>query len=207
MHRFLVAAATAGMSLACLPATAQTLSYGATLTSNYISRGASQTNNRAALQPWVEYETAGGWYGGLWASNVSLGADSVEVDLYGGYRWAIGTTSFDMGYARYFYNSSGDAGGEVYLLLEHEMDGASIFGGTYFGHAGGLTLNDAHVGMSVAVAPNVTASGRLGVTPGGNSYADIGVGYDMNDSVSFDLRYHRAVGPNDRFVFSTSVGF
>jgi len=51
------------------PAAAQsfTLSYGTTLTSNYVSRGFTQSNDGWALQPWVEVETAQGWYAGLWA--------------------------------------------------------------------------------------------------------------------------------------------
>lgn len=207
MNRLLVAAATAGMSLASLPAFAQTLSYGVTLTSDYISRGATQTSNRAAVQPWVEYETAGGFYGGLWASNVDLAPDSVEVDLYGGFRWGVENTSFDIGYARYFYNSSGDAGGELYFLVEQEFEGASVFGGTYIGHAGGLSINDVHVGMSTTLFAGITGSGRLGITPGNSVYADIGMGYDVNDSVSLDLRYHRATGTAGRFVVSTGLSF
>ncbi len=98
MKKTLLASGVAALPLtAAAPASAQgyTFSWGGTVTSNYISRGVTQTQNRPAFQPWVEVES-NGFYGGLWASNVRFGggdSDRVEVDIYGGYRWSIENTS------------------------------------------------------------------------------------------------------------------
>jgi len=71
---------TAALRTVAAPATAQTLYFGLGVTTDYLSRGASQTGGCAALQPWVEYET-NGFYVGAWASNVDLAPDSVGLDL------------------------------------------------------------------------------------------------------------------------------
>ncbi|MCB1396740.1 MAG: TorF family putative porin [Rhodobacteraceae bacterium] len=195
------------LATVAMPASAVTLSYGVTLTSDYISRGWTQTGNDAALQPWVEAES-NGFYGGLWASNVSLGPDDIEVDLYGGYRWSVNETSFDLGYARYYYDSTGDAGGEIYFLVEQSIgEGTSLFGGMYIGHAGGVTLNDAHLGFSTTLYGSLTGSARIGITPGNIMYADMGLGYDVNDNVSLDARYYARTGGAGRFVASVGLSF
>ena len=67
---------------------------------DYLFRGMSQTNRKPAVQAGVEFDHAGGWYLGGWGSNVSWLSDastsavpvsnSVELDLYGGYRDSFG---------------------------------------------------------------------------------------------------------------------
>lgn len=196
---------SAAVALLAVPAGAQTLSYGATLTSNYVSRGFSQTNDGWALQPWAEFES-NGWYAGLWASNVDFGPDTVELDLYGGYRWTLENTSVDLGYARYFYNSTGDASGELYLLVEHEAGRATLSAGMHLGHAGGLTINNAYAGFALAMNDQISLSTHGGVA-GGLPYGDFGVSYAVSDAVSVDARYHRGTGINRRVVVSASIGF
>lgn len=207
MKTGLLASSAVALILTAATAGAQSFSFGVGVTSDYISRGASQTNNGPAIQPWVEYENSG-IYVGLWASNVRLGPDRIEVDLYGGYRWSAGETNFDVGYARYFYDSTGDAGGELYLLVNHAIgEGASAFAGMYVGHAAGLTVNDAHVGLSIPLMDRLEGSARLGVTPGNNVYANIGVTYAVNDNISVDLRGYRSNMTGPQFVLSSAFSF
>jgi len=207
MKALFVSGAAVMALFAAVPATAQefSFSWGGTVTSNYVSRGFTQTNNRPAFQPWVEVES-NGFYAGLWASNIDFPPDSVEIDVYGGYRWSIESTSLDLGYARYFYNNSGDLGGEIYLLGSHEAGKVTLFGGVYFGHTGGLTLNDAHGGFSVALMDRVSASTRVGIA-GGAGYGDVGVSYAINDNFEVDARLHHGVGIGTRAVASVSFGF
>lgn len=187
---------------------AQSLSFGVGLTSDYMSRGMTNSNNRPALQPWAEYENSG-FYVGVWASNVDLGADRIEVDLYGGYRWSTNNTNFDLGYARYFYDSTGDAGGELYALVSHDLSesGASLFAGMYVGHAGGLTLNDAHGGISIPIADRLSGSARVGVSGAGNVYGNMGVTYSVNDRLDVDARVHRGNAGGPRYVLSAAFSF
>ena len=211
MKKTLLASGVAALALmAAVPASAQgyTFSWGGTVTSNYISRGVTQTQNRPAFQPWVEVES-NGFYGGLWASNVRFGggdSDRVEVDIYGGYRWSIENTSFDVGYARYLYNSSGDCCGEFYALVEHEGGTLTMFGGAYFGHDGSLTVNDTHVGLSLALMDNLSASTKLGHA-GSVTYADLGVTYAFNDNFDVDARVYRSGPLGTRAVLSVNFGF
>jgi len=196
--------------LAAVPASAQglTFSWGGTVTSNYISRGVTQTLNRPAFQPWVEVES-NGFYGGLWASNVNFGPgdpDRFEIDIYGGYRWSIENTSFDIGYARYLYDRSGDCCGEAYGLVSHEAGTLTMFGGVYFGHSGAIRINDAHAGISVEVMERLSASTTLG-HGGGVTYANVGVTYAINDNYEVDARVHRSTALGTRAVISASFNF
>ena len=85
-----------------------------TVTSDYIFRGTSQTNQEPALQGGVEYAAESGAYIGTWGSNVSWLSDlstpaapissSLELDVYGGYRGKFNdTVSYDVGALYYWY--------------------------------------------------------------------------------------------------------
>lgn len=210
-HKTLLASGvTAVALLTAVPAMAQglTFSWGGTITSNYISRGVTQTENRPAFQPWVEVES-NGFYGGIWASNVRFGGgdpDRAEIDIYGGYRWAVENTSFDVGYARYLYNDSGDCCGELYGLVSHEAGEVTMFGGVYLDPEDRLSPTDAHAGLSVALMDNLSASSTLGYAPGG-AYADVGVTYTFTDNYDIDARVYRSGSLGTRAVVSFSFGF
>jgi uncharacterized protein (TIGR02001 family) len=89
------------------------------LTSDYVFRGVSQSNQDPALQGGVEHtfesEAAGsGLYIGAWGSSISWLSDlsstpapissSLELDLYGGYRGKFSdTVSYDVGALYYWY--------------------------------------------------------------------------------------------------------
>lgn len=208
MKKSLVLGSAAAIALAvALPASAQgvSFSFGATLTSNYISRGITQTANGIAFQPWVEADF-GGFYAGIWGSNVNTGGDTIEIDLYGGYRWSVGNTSMDIGYARYFYVTSGDAGGEIYLLAEHDAGGATLFGGVYASFPGAVALTDVHIGGSFGLFDRTSASVRVGRAPG-NTYGDAGITYAVTDNIEVDGRVHFSQVEGTRFVVSASVGW
>ncbi|HQS98698.1 MAG: hypothetical protein B7Y26_05750 [Hydrogenophilales bacterium 16-64-46] len=95
-----------------------TLSGNVTLTSDYVFRGISQTGGDPAIQGGLDYTHASGIYLGTWASNVGWIEDyqgyasgNMEIDLYGGYRGALGPVSYDVGIIGYFY--PGDEAGAV----------------------------------------------------------------------------------------------
>lgn len=102
------------------------------LTSDYLFRGMSQTNQEAALQGGVEYAADGGLYAGLWSSNVSWLSDlstapapisnRLELDGYAGYRGKLGDRAgFDVGALYYSYPGAYPTGfnspdtGEIYV--------------------------------------------------------------------------------------------
>lgn len=202
------AAALAGvLSLLTAPALAQGLSFSGSvgITSNYMSRGVTQSDNRPALQFGFEGE-ASGFYAGIWGSTVRLAPDDIEVDLYAGYRFSVGAASFDVGYARYFYDSTGNCCGEVYGLFEVAADPVTVFGGVYYDPRLRST-NDVHLGVRYGFMDRFEASAQVGRAAGGVNYGVVGLGYQLNDSVGFDAGYHITNAQRNQFVVSTRIGF
>ena len=197
--------AIALMTVMALPAGAETLSFGATITSDYISRGASNSASGAALQPYVEYGM-NGFYAGLWASNIASGADTLEVAASAGYRWSTGAATIDLGYARYFYNVSGDQGGELYVLGESSFGAFGVNGGLYLTFPNNISFADAYVGASYEVAERFTLSATVGNAANG-VYGNAGATFNVSDNFSLDARYHiMAVGSN-RLQASATINF
>jgi uncharacterized protein (TIGR02001 family) len=94
-------------------------SANAAMTSNYVWRGLTQTENEAAVQGGIDYASDSGFYVGTWASNVNYGspdAYSYEHDIYAGFAFDTGEISWDMGYLYYNYDKEAEFDfGEVYL--------------------------------------------------------------------------------------------
>lgn len=115
------------------------------LVSDYVFRGASQTDNAPAIQGGFDYAHESGFYVGTWASNVSEeffnggacssggsigGCDDpqIELDLYAGFSGEFGNgLGFDVGYLRYEYPGFGDADtNEYYAILSYSDISASV---------------------------------------------------------------------------------
>ena len=80
------------------------------LASQYRYRGIAQTDGKPALQGGFDYAHADGPYAGTWASNVGWLSDadarvgnSLEWDVYGGYRRSVGDLGYDAGLLYYGY--------------------------------------------------------------------------------------------------------
>jgi uncharacterized protein (TIGR02001 family) len=113
-----VAKATLALALGCAALAATQARAGTTgsisLTSDYLFRGVSQTNQEPALQGGIEYAHDSGFYVGAWGSNISWLSDTVvvgddissslELDGYLGYRGKAGEIfSYDVGVLTYYY--------------------------------------------------------------------------------------------------------
>jgi uncharacterized protein (TIGR02001 family) len=106
-----------GVVMAEEPASPHTLSANVSLTSNYVFRGISQTQNGPAIQGGVDYSHASGFYLGTWASNVSWVStvagtppvpfkdnNSMEIDFYGGFKGKVADDfGYDLGVITYYY--------------------------------------------------------------------------------------------------------
>lgn len=86
------------------------LSGNLTFAGDYRFRGVSQTYTQPAVQAGVDYASNVGAYAGAWGSNVSgnqfLNGASLELDLYGGYRFGVGKLGLDLGGQYYWYPSA-----------------------------------------------------------------------------------------------------
>ncbi|MBS4017230.1 TorF family putative porin [Azonexus hydrophilus] len=114
MKKSLIALAVAGAisvpAIAQEAASPHTFTGNVTIASDYVFRGISQTQHKPAIQGGFDYSHASGFYAGIWSSNVAWVKEggfkdnsSLEVDVYGGYRGAIGDFGYDVGALHYYY--------------------------------------------------------------------------------------------------------
>lgn len=107
---------------AATPATPEhTVTANVTLTTNYKFRGQDQVTTRAtsvkpALQGGFDYAHSSGFYLGNWNSSVNFNPNnSLESDIYGGYKFSYGDLAFDVGALTYLYPGLSVANtGEIY---------------------------------------------------------------------------------------------
>jgi uncharacterized protein (TIGR02001 family) len=80
-----------------------TITVNAAVTSDYVFRGFSQTDESPAVQAGVDV-TVGSFYAGVWASNVDfLDNTEAEIDVYGGFRGETAGYAWDVGVVTYLY--------------------------------------------------------------------------------------------------------
>lgn len=72
------------------------------VTSNYMWRGLTQSNDKAAVSGGIDTELANGFSFGTWASSLD---GSTEVDIYGAYGGKIGGLDYTLGLSHYHYPS------------------------------------------------------------------------------------------------------
>ena len=197
------------------------------LTSNYKFRGQDQDLGKVsafkpAVQGGFDYAFGDtGWYVGNWNSSVNwLSGNSLEADIYGGYKFKAGEVDLDLGALSYLYpgNTSGNT---------TELYGAATFGPLtakyshtvskdYFGWAGAKSgsglkgRNTGYLNFAVAqeVMPKVTLKAAVGFTrfssdikdSGVPNYMDYSVGgaYDLGDGFSLSAAW---VGANKTGAF------
>ncbi len=112
------ASLTSGVALADLSA-------NAAITSNYIWRGVTQTNDQAAGQGGIDWSDDSGLYAGTWVSNVAFGTVSgggYEMDLYAGFAGEAGDIGYDIGVISYQYPVASNTNfTEVYASASFSM--------------------------------------------------------------------------------------
>jgi len=179
--------------------------------SNYVWRGASQTDDGAAVSGGIDYGHESGFYAGTWASNVDFGnGGEVEWDLYGGYANELDNGfGYDASVIYYAYPDSSDADfAELSLGLSYKF----LSGGVAYtawsdvddqsGSAEAFIEGDLyyHVSAKFDVAPTWTVGGTVG-------YYD----FDDDGTAGTDLSYThyqldigKSAGDFGDFTFSVS---
>ena len=127
-NRVAAAALTLGLSLAAgaagafeLESAGLTIGVTPTISSDYLFRGVSQTQNRPAAQGTIDIQHTSGVYVGAFISNVSfLGTNArQEVDAIAGYRFSVGDLSLDLGGIAYTYPGYENAPGSGLYDLQY----------------------------------------------------------------------------------------
>jgi uncharacterized protein (TIGR02001 family) len=94
-----------------LPGTSFSLTSNVSYTSEYIYRGVSESNGDPAIQGGFDLSHTGGFYAGVWSSNVAWGNLHLEMDFYGGYRGEIANMMrYDL--SAFFYRYPGATDGD-----------------------------------------------------------------------------------------------
>ncbi len=74
------------------------------ITSDYVYRGVSQTNEDIAVQSSLDWNHESGLYLGMWATNVDFGdGTELEMDIYGGFASEVAGISYDVMVLGYLY--------------------------------------------------------------------------------------------------------
>jgi uncharacterized protein (TIGR02001 family) len=109
-----VPAAMLGCLLSAGPAAAADVTGSVALTTDYLYRGISQTDDQPAAQAGVQFHSSNGWNAGMWASSVDFqngGNLAYELDLLAGYSWQLSPDwSTQLGYVHYAYLNDDDSG-------------------------------------------------------------------------------------------------
>lgn len=195
----LATAASAGIASA-----EGTVSANISLTSDYVFRGVSLSDNDPAIQGGFDY-VADAWYAGVWGSSLS---DGMELDVYTGFTPSTGPIDWDIGVIGYFYPGADDDGAEFdYAELKvgasHDFsDQLSVGGAVYYapenyGDTGDALYLEVNGSYSVSDALSFTAAyGNQNIEePAGPGTEDdyntwnIGGTYAMH-GFEIDLRYH-----------------
>jgi len=136
------------------------------LSSDYVWRGYSQTDEDAAISGSFDVGHSSGLYAGAWASNVDFGDGvdtSMELDLYAGFSSEFGETGigYDVGVLRYMYPGEESLDwNEAYASLSYSF----------------FTVGVAHSG-------DVYGSGEKG------TYYSLGFDYDLPYGVALSAGY------------------
>lgn len=114
---------------------------GVSLTSDYRFRGISQSDRDAAIQGWVQYDHASGFFANIWASNIDFNDElsydsSIEVDLTAGYNYALSEqTGLGIKAVYYWYADADTPPGladydyfEILGSVSHDFGKASVTG-------------------------------------------------------------------------------
>lgn len=168
-NKLLLAALASAFALPAVAADAPPVSFNVGLTSNYLYRGISQSGAKPALQGGVDYAHASGFYAGAWASTISWLKDfgtassaPLEIDTYAGYKGAVEAVSYDVGFLRYNYPGTYNAGAT-------KADTNEIYGA--------VTYNIVTAKLSYSL-------GDLFGVPnaGGSTYFELNANYPLGDS-------------------------
>lgn len=192
-----IAAAAALPGLAAAQATSpHSVAGNLSIVSDYRFRGISQTFVQPAIQGGIDYSHSSGFYLGNWNSNVSglsYTDGTIEMDIYGGFKFPAGPVTLDVGLLQYLYPGA-ELAGVKYDTLEAYVGASwkwftlkySVTLDDYFGVANSDGSGYLDLSASYEIAPKLNLVAHYGnQTVENNSAADyedykIGLTYDLN---------------------------
>ena len=156
------------------------------LVSDYAYRGISQTDERPALQGGFDYAHASGLYVGVWGSNVSWLRDaettsssgnSLELDVYGGFKMPLGPVGLDVGVLQYVYPGDFDRAWKSDTGLKHPDTTEGYVGLSWEM----LTVKYSYAFTDLFGAPDSD----------GSEYLDVSAAYDVMEGLALSAHVGR----------------
>jgi len=193
------------------------LSANVALTTDYVFRGVSQSDEHAAIQGGFD-ATYGILYAGVWASSLDFGGNAngdiadIELDIYAGITPSFGPIDLDLGVIGYFYPDASDTGAELDFVefkggatvkpLENvSLGGTVYYSPEYTGKLGETWTLEGKLEVELpklaaltptfsAVVGTVIGEDNSGILYGQDDYAywNAGIGFAY-DKFSLDVRY------------------
>ena len=206
-----------------------TVTANLTFTTNYKFRGQDQVTTRTsavkpALQGGFDYAHASGFYLGNWNSSVNFNPNnSLESDIYGGYKFNMGDFAFDVGALAYLYPGLSTANtGELYggvgygpFSFKYSQTITKGYFGTGRATSDGDGTSYIYLAYAQEVMPKVTFRASVGHTnfkaavnrAGTPDFSDYSVGaaYDLGSGFSVAGAFVGASKKNHP-AFSYTVG-
>jgi uncharacterized protein (TIGR02001 family) len=166
MRKWIGAAAIAGATIAGSGAANAEITANVSLTSDYVFRGLSLSDNGPAIQGGFDW-TSDLLYAGVWASSLS---EDVETDLYAGLTPKTGPVEWNIGAIGYFYPGADDDAAE-FDFFEFVL------------------------GASTSLTEQISVGGSIYFSPenwgdtGQATYYEINGSYQPMDALSFTAAY------------------
>lgn len=148
------------------------LSANVGVTSNYVWRGQTQTNNGSAIQGGLDYSNASGLSVGTWVSNTAFG--SQELDLYGAYDGTVGDFGYTLGVIQYRYPQISNANWNEVAL-----------GGSYKNYSLKYSHTSSYGGNSGSKADYIEAAASFNVAK--DLSLDLHIGHQKFDKPTVSL--------------------
>jgi uncharacterized protein (TIGR02001 family) len=181
--------------------TGPSVSFNVGAASDYVFRGASQTDEDPQVFGGVDV-TMGQFYAGAWASNVDFyDSTDAEIDVYVGFKPTMGAVTVDL--AAIYYGYIDAPSGSDYAYFEFKaaasvpvgkgsLGAAVYYSPDFFG-----VVDDAfyyEVNGSYGLTDKISISGALGRQelegPGDYTTWNVGLGFALNSHIGIDVRYH-----------------
>ncbi len=177
------------------------VAFNAAVSSDYVFRGVSQTDEDPAFSAGVDL-TLDSFYAGAWISNVDFGDDTKgEFDVYGGFRTEAAGFNFDFGVVGYLYIDEPSSADYNYVEYKAAVSravgpitaGAVVFySPDFFGPDDEAVYYEAN--LAFAPADGWTISGAVGhqALDVSDDYTtwNVGASYALTDVYVLDVRYH-----------------
>ncbi len=168
--------AASAMAQSAAPAPALTTSGNLAFTTDYVFRGITQNGGKTAVQGGFDVAHTSGLSAGVWASNVSYGTATLEVDAYAAYGFSLTKDiTASVGYIGYIYEGNS-------ALNTSELNvSASAYGLTakisfattdYFGNSlvgSGTKYYELNYAYDVAAVKGLSLALHYGITDGKNA--------------------------------------